>query len=261
MTRDGDAGPAAVAWLVDNPLVTREAQVHLRSRLAALTVVAYPCSLVVFGVLAVATRGAGAVTEQSRRQVVLLPVALQLVLVLVLGSTLAADAIAGERQGRTFDLLVLSRLSTAQIVYGKLLGSLLFQVPLIVASLPLVVALFAYEHLGLGPVIWVELLTVVTAIAAASMAILVSAVISRVVPATVAALALVLAVDAATALVAVSPNPFSALHLVVGGPDGARTDWWQRPWSAALAQGVLALGSLAAAAAVIRRPASSTRHG
>jgi hypothetical protein len=261
MSRGQEPVPAAIAWLIDNPLVTRQGRVQLRSRRAVLTVVLYPCALAGAGVLALATRGAGPATEHARRQAVFLPVALQLGLVLVLGPSLAAGAIAGERQGRTFDLLVLSRLSSVQIVYGKLVGSLLYLVPLIVASVPLVLAMFAYEQLGLGQVLWVELLTVVTAVAAASMAILVSAVIPRVVPATAGALALVLAVYAATALPAVSPNPFSALHLLVAAPYGTRTGGWQRPWSSALAQSVLAVGSLTAAVVVIRRPAPSNRHG
>ncbi|MEJ7764663.1 MAG: ABC transporter permease [Acidimicrobiales bacterium] len=267
-------------WLFDNPLIARQARLNSRSRMTVVTVVLYPCLLGAFGVSMIATRGGGAVTGEpgvGLRQAVFLTVALQLFLVILLVPTLAAGAIAGERQGMTFDMLILSRMSSVQIIYGKLVGSLLYIVPLIAASLPLVLAIFLYARLSLVGLLWAELLTVVTTIAAASLSILVSTVVPRVVPATVVAQGLMLAAYAVTGLPALAQgagstrdfggvvpnvafNPFSALYVVlVDAPSQGDLSGWQRPWASALVQALLAITSLAAAAAVLRRPVRSTR--
>jgi len=271
---------AVLDWLFDNPLISRQARLNSRSRLTVLTVVLYPCLLGAFGVLMIATRGGDAVAGQPSadvRQAVFLTVALQLFLVILLVPTLAAGAIAGERQGKTFDMLILSRMSSIQIIYGKVVGSLLYIVPLIAASFPLVLAIFLYARLSLVGLLWAEVLTLLTTIAAASLSILVSTVVPRVVTATVVAHGLMLAAYAVTGLPAVAQgagssrdfhglvptvasNPFSALYVVlVDAPSQADLGVWQRPWTSALVQAVLAVASLAAAAAVLRRPGRSTK--
>ncbi len=267
-------------WLFDNPLISRQARLNSRSRMTVFTVVLYPCLLGAFGALAIATKAPGAVTEQPGRELreaVFLTVALQLCLVLLLVPTLAAGAIAGERQGKTFDMLILSRMNSIQIIYGKLVGSLLYIVPLIAASSPLVLAIFLYARLSLVGFLWAELLTVVTTVAAASLAILVSTVVPRVVTATVVAHGLMLAAYAVTGLPALAQgagssrdfagvvptvafNPFTALYVVlVDAPSQGDLSGWQRPWASALVQALLAITSLAAAAALLRRPVRSTR--
>ena len=168
-------------------------------------------------------------------------------------------------------------MSSVQIIYGKLVGSLLYIVPLIAASLPLVLAIFLYARLSLVGLLWAELLTLVTTIAAASLSILVSTVVPRVVPATVVAQGLMLAAYAVTGLPALAQgagstrdfggvvptvafNPFTALYvLLVDVPSQGDLSGWQRPWASALVQALLAITSLAAAAAVLRRPVRSTR--
>jgi len=118
---------------------------------------------------------------------------------------------------------------------------------------------------------------VVTTVAVASLAILVSTLVPRVMPATVVAHSLMLAAYAVTGLPALAQgagssgdfagvvptvafNPFTALYVVlVDAPSHGDLSGWQRPWASALVQALLAITSLAAAAAVLRRPVRSTR--
>jgi len=60
---------------------------------------------------------------------------------------------AGERQHRTWDLLLASRVPTRDIVWGKLLAGISFNLVLIGASLPVFSLVFLFG--GIGPGDWV----------------------------------------------------------------------------------------------------------
>ena len=73
----------------------------------------------------------------------------QLFLIVFVTPASMAGAISGERQHRTWDLLVVSRLSTLDIVWAKLLGGITFNLLLIAASLPLFGLIFLFG--GVAP--------------------------------------------------------------------------------------------------------------
>jgi ABC-type transport system involved in multi-copper enzyme maturation permease subunit len=93
----------------------------------------------------------------------------QLVLVLFFSALLAAAAVAQEKDRRTLILLLMTDLTNAELVLGKLFASLLFVLVLLAAAVPI----FAISLLlgGVAPrqVFWVVTATAAAALAAASL--------------------------------------------------------------------------------------------
>lgn len=73
----------------------------------------------------------------------------ELLLIAFLTPALTAAAISGERERRTFELLLLTRLSGIGIVAGKLISTVCFLVVLIVGSLPVFSLVFVFG--GVAP--------------------------------------------------------------------------------------------------------------
>jgi ABC-2 type transport system permease protein len=73
----------------------------------------------------------------------------QLFLILFVTPVSTAGAISGERQRQTWDLLLVTRLSSFGIVWGKLIAGLAFDLLLILASLPLFSLVFLFG--GVAP--------------------------------------------------------------------------------------------------------------
>src|SRR5579872_6125470 len=74
---------------------------------------------------------------------------LQLFMIVVVTPATVAGAISGERQHRTWDLLVASRVPTRGIVWGKLLAGISYNLVLIAASLPIFCLVFLFGGIGL----------------------------------------------------------------------------------------------------------------
>jgi len=75
--------------------------------------------------------------------------AFQNLIVAIIVPSLTAGAISGERERQTLDLMLLTKMSTTNIVIGKLLSSLLTILLIIVASLPVFSIVFYYG--GISP--------------------------------------------------------------------------------------------------------------
>lgn len=73
----------------------------------------------------------------------------QMALIIFVTPPSTADAISGERQRQTLDLLLVTRLSSLSIVVGKLVAGLAFDVLLILCSLPLFSLVFLFG--GVSP--------------------------------------------------------------------------------------------------------------
>jgi ABC-type transport system involved in multi-copper enzyme maturation permease subunit len=97
----------------------------------------------------------------------------QLLLLVFVTPASLAGAISGERQHRTWDLLLLSRLSAVGIVCGKLLVGVAFNALLIAASLPLFALVLLFGGISLGYVFhtYVVFLATVLLLGAASVAL------------------------------------------------------------------------------------------
>ncbi|MBL9089902.1 MAG: ABC transporter permease subunit [Planctomycetaceae bacterium] len=123
-----------------NPVLQRELVAHLRSPrsfalqaaflalLGALVTVAWP-----------ATERIQATNFSAARQLVELLFAGQFLLASLTAPAFAAGALTGEKERKTYELLLASALRPAQIVWGKWAGAFVPSVLLVVSTLPIVV--------------------------------------------------------------------------------------------------------------------------
>lgn len=81
----------------------------------------------------------------------------------------AASAVAQEKDRRTFELLLLTRLSNGELVLGRLLASLLHLLMLIVVAVPLLVLLMWFGGVALDQVLRVAAVTAASALVAGSL--------------------------------------------------------------------------------------------
>lgn len=137
--------------LVSNAVVGKELRSRMRGWRSTIIITVY---MAVLGVIAVGflMQQAGTTSNQSATVGVQLFQALsifQLFLILFVTPATTAGAISGERQRQTWDLLLVTRLSSFGIVWGKLLAGLAFSLLLICASLPLFSLVFLFG--GVSP--------------------------------------------------------------------------------------------------------------
>ena len=103
----------------------------------------------------------------------------QLFLIVFVTPASMAGAISGERQHRTWDLLLISRLSAGDIVWGKLLVGVAFNLLLIAASLPLFSLVFLFGGVGPGDLVHTFAVFLVTVLFLAAASLTVSALTAR----------------------------------------------------------------------------------
>jgi ABC-type transport system involved in multi-copper enzyme maturation permease subunit len=101
------------------------------------------------------------------------------VLLSFIAPALTAGAISGERERRTLDLLLVTRASALGLVVGKLLGSLLYALFLLAASLPAFALVYLYGGVPPSYLLMVFLVAGVTALTHAAVALFLSAVLRR----------------------------------------------------------------------------------
>jgi ABC-2 type transport system permease protein len=105
----------------------------------------------------------------------------QLFLIVFVTPASMAGAISGERQRRTWDLLVISRLSALEIVWGKLLAGMASNLLLVAASLPLYCLVFLFGGVGPRNVVGTFLVFIVTILLLGVISLIVSALTPRLV--------------------------------------------------------------------------------
>jgi ABC-type transport system involved in multi-copper enzyme maturation permease subunit len=93
---------------------------------------------------------------------------LQLAVALFFAALSAAGAVAAEKDRRTLDLLLLTRISNSELVLGKLLASLLSVLMLIVAALPLFMLVALLGGLSFAQIGRVMAIALISAVAAGS---------------------------------------------------------------------------------------------
>jgi ABC-type transport system involved in multi-copper enzyme maturation permease subunit len=173
---------------------------------------------------------------------------------------LTAGAISGERERRTLELLLVTRASPLGLVAGKLLGSLLYVLYLLVASLPA----FALVYLFGGTLPRYLFMTLAVAIGTATtnaaLALMLSALVKRTALASVLAYLLVIAIVLLVPVGSAVSGVLRTTQGMVGGPPPAYT--YLSPFTSLLSMytaGAPAVSLLAAPAgasvAIQRRPA------
>ncbi len=128
----------------DNPVLTRELLVNLRSPRAFVLQLAYVVFLgaVVYFYWPPEAGGTSQVGPGKARRLFDLFFLGQFFLVALVAPTFAAGSITGEKERKTYEMLLASPLRPTTILIGKLLSSLSFLVILILSSLPLMILCF-----------------------------------------------------------------------------------------------------------------------
>jgi ABC-type transport system involved in multi-copper enzyme maturation permease subunit len=178
--------------LVDNPLIVKDGVSRMRSWRAPLILSIYLGLLGAFGyaffvITILDTPANRPVAAQVGATVFISLAIIQLSLVSLFAPALAAGAISGERERQTFDILLVTRLSALEIVWGKLVASVAFMLLLILAALPLFAAVFLFGGIDFGQFVTTQLLTVTTAVSLGAVSLLLSAAFRRTLPSTVVA--------------------------------------------------------------------------
>lgn len=127
-----------------NPIFVREFRGLMRQRRAHYAVTLYLILLAVVAFLlyiAIMSANAASPDPDIRRTlgkiIFLAIISTQLITVILVVPLFSADAIASERENKTFDLLQITPLSASSIIIGKLFASIMFAMLLLLSSLPL----------------------------------------------------------------------------------------------------------------------------
>jgi ABC-type transport system involved in multi-copper enzyme maturation permease subunit len=103
----------------------------------------------------------------------------QLLLIAFVTPATVAGAISGERQHRTWDLLMASRAPARDIIWGKLLAGISFNLVLIGASLPVFSLVFLFGGIGLSDLVPPFTVFLVTVLFLGAISLAVSALTAR----------------------------------------------------------------------------------
>ncbi len=127
-------------YLVENPVLQRELLTNLRANVGFVLMLVYQLALAL--VLLVAYPSGQRVDLSTDSSVALQLIDFfflgQYILASLMAPTFAAGAISGEKERKTYEMLLASPLSPWAIVIGKLVASLTHLVVLIFASLPII---------------------------------------------------------------------------------------------------------------------------
>lgn len=127
-------------YLLENPVLQRELLVNLRMRRGFVLMLVYQTALATIVYVAwpsVEVLDLSTPSEDARKLVDLFFLG-QYLLASLVAPSLAAGAITGEKERKTYEMLLASPLRPSAIVLGKLIASLAYVVILIVASLPII---------------------------------------------------------------------------------------------------------------------------
>jgi len=94
---------------------------------------------------------------------------LQLAVAMPFSTLLVASAVALEKDRKTLDLLLMSRMSNSELVLGKLLAGMLTVLVVLLAALPLLLILSLLGGVSTGQIFRVQLVTLAAALAAGSL--------------------------------------------------------------------------------------------
>jgi len=141
-------------FLRDNPVLTRELLVTLRSPRAFVLQLLYVSALgaLVYFYWPAGEDGTRHVSPEVARRLFDIFFLGQFFLVSLMAPTFAAGSITGEKERKTYEMLLASPLRPGTILVGKLLSSLSYLVILILSSLPLMILCYLLGGLLLSEI-------------------------------------------------------------------------------------------------------------
>jgi ABC-type transport system involved in multi-copper enzyme maturation permease subunit len=152
-------------FIHDNPVLTRELLVNLRSFRSFVLQLIYVSSLgaLVYFYWPAGEEGLRQVSPGVSRRLFDIFFLGQFFLVALLAPTFAAGSITGEKERKTYELLLASPLRPGAILIGKLVSSLGYLVILILSSLPLIILCYLLGGLLLSEIARAYLVLVLSA--------------------------------------------------------------------------------------------------
>jgi ABC-2 type transport system permease protein len=170
-----------LAAVLHNSVVGKELRLRMRGWRSIMVLTLY---MAILGIIAIAflMQQAGPNAGQSSQVGLRLfqtMAVFQLFLILFITPVSAAGAISGERQRQTWDLLLVTRLSSFGIVWGKLTAALAFDLLLIVASLPLFSLVFLFGGVAPDDVAHTYLVFLATVVLLGTLSLCISALTRR----------------------------------------------------------------------------------
>ena len=162
-----------------------------------MTIVVYNGILAIFSLLAFyAIFGmigySGDVRYESILMLYAVIAVMQIILVVFIVPSLTAGSIAGEREKQTLEILLTTKLSSGQIVRGKLASSISDLILVVFSSIPVMAIVFSIGGVRVRDLCQLILLIVVTAVLAGSIGICMSARFKKTMLATIYTYAVIL---------------------------------------------------------------------
>jgi hypothetical protein len=146
-----------MAGMISDPLVRKELRQNLRGPAALVLENLYLLGIAVTAVVAVLIYGAGSGPGWVAGEGGFFwLVAIQAVLGVVLGATVAAPSMTVEAEQKTLDTLTTTPLGSAGLIWSKLLSSFLVGAAMLSMSVPIAAGVFVLGGVSLGPAIAVR---------------------------------------------------------------------------------------------------------
>lgn len=226
-----------------NPVYNREMKVSARSIRMPLILAVFNLVLAVFALASMLTALNQARENMQINYAAFLEIfryvaIIEFALVLFVMPALTSSSISGEREQRTLDLMLTTKLTPARIVIGKMLSSLSNVVVVLVSSLPILALVFTYGGVTLIDLILLMVSYVTVAILAASIGIWASSLSHRSSSATALSYAVLLVLVGGTAGISVLvynltgsangwfylllANPASTFYAIINAMTGER---------------------------------------
>jgi len=128
-----------------NPLLIKELRIGLREKKVFIIQTIYLLILGVvtfFFLIDITSRSSRYIYVQAGRDFFKVLCIIQFILIVLISPSLTSGSISSEKEKKTFDMLLVTNLSTGEILMGKLTYAILYLVLLIATSLPLVALVF-----------------------------------------------------------------------------------------------------------------------
>lgn len=181
-----------------NPVFKKELKQTARMKRTALLILFYNFALALFGLFAfyITFHAKGTyhtyINYADILNIYMIITGIEFILILFLVPALTAGSIVGEREKKTLDILLTTKMTPGQIVTGKLMASLSTMVLLAFSSLPVISIVFSVGGITLWDLVKFMIFLMVTAVYIGSIGILFSTLCKRTTTATVSTYAVML---------------------------------------------------------------------
>ncbi|WP_425449559.1 ABC transporter permease [Dethiothermospora halolimnae] len=122
---------------------------------------------------------------QSFSMITTVLIVLQMQIIMLIVPATTSSSISGEKQRRTFDILLCTRLSSGSIVLGKLMTGISQVILLLVVSIPVYSVLTIYGLIGIGDILLIYGYFILISIFLGSMGIFLSSVFKKSITSTI----------------------------------------------------------------------------